>query len=210
MTLSFSLMRSNYDQLARLLAWADQLECDVFVVKVFHPGRFSLYHAPPAEIREALAQLERDDAGVAATLGRNRASWEHQLDWVRGLAERRDDEDEAAETTIESIRALRWFGEVRTHGDLMIRSVEPPDLDVAGVHIGQLVGRSMLEVQQQLTQRLGGATATDVRYLPDGLQVNTIRFEPPNGDSVCIRASLAVDEQGQHTWRFAVERPAGT
>lgn len=204
-TLSFSLMRSNYGELAGVFALADRLDCDVFVVKVFHPGRFSLYHAPPAEIREALAQLEHDDLALGP-MERNRADWEHQLDWVRGLAERRDAEERVEESSIESIRTLRWFGEVRTHGDLLIRSVEPPDLSVAGVEVGDLVGHSMLEVQQRLTQRLGGATSTEVRYLPDGLQVNTIRFEPPGGEPVCIRASLAVDERGQHTWRFAEER----
>jgi radical SAM protein with 4Fe4S-binding SPASM domain len=208
-TLSFSLMRSNYRELAGVFAMADRLDCDLFVVKVFHPGRFSLYHAAPAEIEEALAQMERDDVALGSMV-RNRSDWEHQLDWVRGLAERRDTLERGEPTAIGSIATVRWVGTVLTFGDLLIRRVDPVDLSVAGVEVGDLVGRSMVDLQQRLTQRLGSPISTDVRYRADGVQLNTIHFDPPEGEPVCVRAACSVDDRGQHTWRLGEERPAGS
>lgn len=204
MALSFSLMRSNYDQLGRVLALADRLDCDVFVVKVFHPGRYSLHHAPPEELSRALWHLEREDRIVGAQLQRNREAWEHQIDWLRGLLHRRPAEEPVTLTSGRSKPGRQWDGAIHTDGDLVIRAVEPSDLRVAGIEIEHFIGRTLLDVQQKLIERMGGAVSSEVWYRSGGVQENEVRFEPPGRRPLSIDTQMSVDDEGRHTWRVAV------
>lgn len=201
--ISFSLMRQNWHELGAVLAWADVLDCDVFVVKVFNPGKFSLHHSSAAEIAHIVARMEEEDRRLAPTLGRNASRWQNQLDWVRRLATERVSETTSTTPVSLSRQTARTTGVLRTNGDLMLQDVDPPDLAIGGLEVAPFVGRTLVDVQRALMARLGPINSSDVNYFDDGRQENTLTFggEP----AVVVRTTMTVDQRGRQIWRVGTD-----
>lgn len=84
--LTYCLMTENWREFGEFLAFADQLDVDVYVNTVTNPGRLSLYRLPPAALTEVVAELEQQDRDFGGSLGRNHRIWVDQLDRLRTRA----------------------------------------------------------------------------------------------------------------------------
>lgn len=86
---NFCLTVHNWHELGDFLALADGWDADVRVISVSEPGH-CLHDLDEAGLAEVLAGFEAEDELRRATLGRNRRSWEVEVEQVRRvLGERR-------------------------------------------------------------------------------------------------------------------------
>lgn len=103
LSLTFCLMRPNWREFAEYLAWADELDCPVYVNTVHQPAALSLLRLDADELAPIVEHLEEDRSGVARGLGRNRAVYEDQRTRLRA----RLDELRCAPAAPEDPRAPR-------------------------------------------------------------------------------------------------------
>jgi len=83
LTLTFALMRQNWEEFDEFLRFADDRDLDAYVNVVAHPARYSLYRMTEPELSEVVAELTLRDATTARSLRRNRGVWAEQLDRLR-------------------------------------------------------------------------------------------------------------------------------
>lgn len=201
MALSFTLMRHNWDQLLDVLLLADRLECDVFVVKLFHPASHSLLHLPEEEVERICTELEHLDRRRGHELGRNAALWQEQLAWIRGVRGRRASAPtDGVAVSIDPRRADAVT--IWTDGDLLVQRVDPVGASLAGVALEPLLGQSLVDVHAAIERVLGAAISTEVAYGADGTQHSTLRFAS-DAPVERIDASLSVTDDGRHRWVVA-------
>lgn len=86
-SIAHCLMRPNWHEFADLLRFAEDRGLEVGMNEVLFPVELSLFQLPPAELREIVQYLERDEHGVAASLERLRPVWEGQLYSLKRRAE---------------------------------------------------------------------------------------------------------------------------
>ena len=82
-TLAHCLMRANWHEFSRLLRFAEDRGMEVGMNEVLFPVELSLFQLPPAELREVVETMERDDGGIAASLDLLRPVWDGQLAALR-------------------------------------------------------------------------------------------------------------------------------
>ncbi len=82
-SLTFCLMRLNWQEFAEYCALGDSWDCSVAVNTVVQPPEFGIYTLPAPELARVLQGMERQAATVAAGLRRNRAVWFGELARIR-------------------------------------------------------------------------------------------------------------------------------
>lgn len=90
LTLTYSLMRENWHELADLLLFAEARHLRVYVNLVATPLASSLHTLPPPALDEVLTGLAARDADVLERLELNREVWIEQLDRLRAHRRRTD------------------------------------------------------------------------------------------------------------------------
>jgi radical SAM protein with 4Fe4S-binding SPASM domain len=86
-SLTFCLMRPNWQDFGRLCLFADHLDCDVSVNIVRHPAHLSLFTLPLGGIKAIVRAMENEAIALVPQLKRNRAVWEGELSRVRAHLE---------------------------------------------------------------------------------------------------------------------------
>lgn len=79
----YCLMRQNWHEFGAFLLEADRRDATAIVMTVTGPAGFSLWDLPEAELRTILDRLEDEDRTLAPRLGRNRSTWDAELDRIR-------------------------------------------------------------------------------------------------------------------------------
>lgn len=77
--LAHCLMTSNWRGFPDFLRFADGRDLRAYVNTVTYPNSLSLFHLPPARLREIVEHYRSVDAELSAELGLNRALWKDQL-----------------------------------------------------------------------------------------------------------------------------------
>jgi MoaA/NifB/PqqE/SkfB family radical SAM enzyme len=171
--LNYCLMRTNWHEVGRYLAEADELGVNAYVIPVFAPSEHSLFTLPAGDLAPIVARLAEEDAVLAGQLGQNRATWDRTVRMVtdqlarlgsdqsrdsarrRLEAERRREAERAAAAAESEMRA--WAGrdciEVQTE-DGRIRTVHDPDWAQA-LHGQDWVGLDLESMADAVGRRLG-------------------------------------------------------
>lgn len=83
-TVTYCLMRANWQEFGAFCRMADERGIGCAVNTVTQPAYLSLYRMEVDEFRDVLLTLERDGESIAASLGRSRATWDGELERLRG------------------------------------------------------------------------------------------------------------------------------
>jgi Radical SAM superfamily/Iron-sulfur cluster-binding domain len=78
-SLTYCLMRQNWRELAPFFAFAEDLQCPVFINTVRFPAGMSLYTLPAAELSSIVAAMKEQEAALLPALSRNGRAWSDQL-----------------------------------------------------------------------------------------------------------------------------------
>ncbi|MEI7886382.1 MAG: radical SAM protein [Actinomycetes bacterium] len=82
-TLAHCLMRSNFEEFAQLLRFAEDRNLGVGINEVLFPVELSLFQLPPDELSHVVATLEADSEGIAQSLQQLRPVFDGQLNALR-------------------------------------------------------------------------------------------------------------------------------
>lgn len=82
-SLTHCLMRPNWHEFSRLLRFAEDRGMEVGMNEVLFPVELSLFQLPPAELRQVVETMERDEGGIAASLDLLRPVWDGQMAALR-------------------------------------------------------------------------------------------------------------------------------
>lgn len=207
LSLHFCLMAQNWHELGDYLIDADRAGRHASIMTVTYPPRFSFYHLPASELREALRTWEAADAHVSSQLERNLAVWEAELDrlrrhltsleeggqpvWLRATSEA-PPRDPAADEAFATARAelAEWS---RTEPlslevvDGVVTQVDAPAwaerLDAA-----RWVGLSPEQLVDAIAVHLGPSQPADQDELVLGVSRSITRFGPDGSEQVELRA----------------------
>ncbi len=196
-SVSFCLMRNNWHELGSLLLWADGVGVSVFVNSVTHPPQMSLVHATAGELAEVLGALEAQDGEMQACLERNRGVWNREIGVLRRLVtERRE------ETAVRLRGSADGGGRATVVAD-RVQIVEKVygEAQAWGLDLESLVGQSIWEVQQHLSDVLGELVASSMSRHGDGSEDFHLRFKR-DGGSTTVAATLHPHLDGGQTWEF--------
>jgi len=83
LSLTFCFMRQNWHEFGEYCLFADAWECNVGVNTVVKPPQFGVYTLPAEELRQVLAEMERQAVTLDTRLKRNRKVWFAELERVR-------------------------------------------------------------------------------------------------------------------------------
>lgn len=86
-SLTYCLMRQNWHEFGAYCAFADQLDCPVWINTVLHPPEFGLYTLPKADLRAVVRGMEREAPSLENRLGRNKGVWFAEFERLRRRAE---------------------------------------------------------------------------------------------------------------------------
>ena len=78
--LAHCLMTSNWKQFPDFLRYAEERQLRTYVNTVTYPNSLSLFHLPPARLREIVEHYRSVDAELSSELQLNRALWKSQLE----------------------------------------------------------------------------------------------------------------------------------
>jgi hypothetical protein len=208
-SLTFCLMLDNWHELADVLAWGDRLDCDVFTNTVTNPPRFSLHHAPAAEISAILAAMERSDPECRQRLGRNLPVWDQALHQVRALcAHRNEDDQDRAEPAMATARRLAtattagpaaWM---EVGDDLLIAAIGPDPSNVFGLDLRHLVGEHSISFLETLGPTLGRLDATTLELATGGVELRRFSFTDATASHE-VAAAMA-RRPGGETWHITL------
>jgi tetratricopeptide (TPR) repeat protein len=107
MSMSFCLMRENRHEFGEYLAFAEDLDVDVYVHTVIHPDRSSLYTLAPDELARIVDEMEGDGGERYAALRRNGKVWTSTLASLRHhAANRRVEQVGAVKSAASKMRRL--------------------------------------------------------------------------------------------------------
>jgi len=84
-SITFCLMRQNWQEFGDVLLLADGFDCDVWVNTVINPTECSLYTLPTKELLDIVDQMEVSLAKLRSQLARNRAAVANEIAAVCGL-----------------------------------------------------------------------------------------------------------------------------
>jgi MoaA/NifB/PqqE/SkfB family radical SAM enzyme len=193
----YCLMHQNFHELRPFLAWADGLEVAVTVIPVRNPLEMNLERADRQQLLAVVDTLRHQDA-TSEQLTLNRRVWEHQLNRLEAVAERRD--DELTEVTIGrrspvtdvTAEIEHWAGE----SGVLTLSVDPDDLitsfasdpsDLLGADAPNLQGQHIQLLLDALEGRFGPLGRSTLRQSPRGIEDRQLEFES-NGRITWVRA----------------------
>ena len=83
LTLTFCLMRQNWQEFGEFCAFAEEWQCPVFVNTVRTPAEFSLYTLSRSELNRIVTSMEREQATLLPRIKRNADSWLGELERLR-------------------------------------------------------------------------------------------------------------------------------
>jgi hypothetical protein len=105
-------MPQNVHEFAELLAWADDLDVDVQVSVVRGPAHCSLARLGPTELNAVVDGLRRQHEEIGRHLGRNRSTWDRELQRISAWAnaDRRVAEDVWARSRYAAVLGFEGLG----------------------------------------------------------------------------------------------------
>ena len=86
-SLTFCLMRQNWEEFGDYCAFADDLDCSVWINTVLNPPQFGLYTLDPVGLREVVRGMERQAPRLDKQLGRNKRVWFAEFERLRRRSE---------------------------------------------------------------------------------------------------------------------------
>jgi molybdenum cofactor biosynthesis enzyme MoaA len=111
-SINHCLMPQNVHEFAELLAWADDLDVDVQVSVVRGPAHCSLARLGPTELNAVVDGLRRQHEEIGRHLGRNRSTWDRELQRISAWAnaDRRVAEDVWARSRYAAVLGFEGLG----------------------------------------------------------------------------------------------------
>lgn len=208
-SLTFCLMLGNWHELADVLAWGDELDCDVYLNTVTNPPRFSLHHAPLAELTRITAALHASDPVWRARLGRNLGVWDEALDHLDHLlVSRSDHRSEAGPSSATALEAL----DRRDHqapivtmdagSDQLITALSPDPSSVFDHDLRHLIGQPTISLLEALAPSFGRLDATTFELVDGGVELRTFRYLH-RGAVRTLLATMGHHDDGE-TWHLAL------
>jgi MoaA/NifB/PqqE/SkfB family radical SAM enzyme len=85
--ISFCLQRQNWQEMADMMLFAEDLDCELSIVLAIWPSRCSLFTLPPEELRAIVEAIETRGASMLAKLRRHRGAWDETLQQLRAATE---------------------------------------------------------------------------------------------------------------------------
>jgi len=79
-SLTFCLMRQNWQEFGEYCMMADEWDCPVGVNTVLQPPEFGVYTLPAEDLRKIVAAMEQQAASLSTQLSRNRGVWFGELE----------------------------------------------------------------------------------------------------------------------------------
>lgn len=215
--LAHCLMTSNWRQFPDFLRFADARHLRTYVNTVTYPNSLSLFHLPPARLREIVDHFESIDGQLSSELQLNRAVWKDQLRRLQhrlaGLREGKGVDYYLGVLGFPLVAPglERGTGAAREYA-IEVSAVEPTqlriDLDhrirevvhgpgaVLDVSLAELEGKDVESLLGALGQRYGAPSVLSpaVEH-PD---VRAWRLEFPQGSAPCVSVFLSPirDEEG--------------
>ena len=210
LSLTFTLMRLNWQELGEVLAFADDLDVDVGVSTLTNPPQLALATLPADDLEAVIDGLRAQDRHWGRRLRRNLPVWTRERERLEqlGALRRRSPSPVAAEREAEELAAAwadrRGVHRVRADGSQLVVSVDPDGADVFGVDLRALVGGPTSEVVPILGRAFGELASTDLAYRASGVEERTMRFNRPGG-STDLKAFLAPAPDDGHVWLLAAQ-----
>jgi MoaA/NifB/PqqE/SkfB family radical SAM enzyme len=85
-SLTYCLMRPNWEEFGDFCLFADSLDCVVWVNAVRNPPHLSLYTLTREELGRIAGSMERQSATLISRLGKNRTVWTGEVERLRARA----------------------------------------------------------------------------------------------------------------------------
>ena len=207
-SISFCLMRPNWEEFRDVLLWADSMDVDVFVNAVDHPAHLSLRRCSDRELVEIVGSLHRQDSN-GQPLGRNRAVWEREVSGLEGLATGR------SSTRSVSVSPPRRADRVMSDGaDLvavlqvdhhqMVRSVDPHRVDRLDLDWQALIGGRLAGLQPLLVDALGPIDHSGVQRGAEGEELRIVVFSR-GATRTTVRLTTELLPDGGERWSLSVQ-----
>lgn len=196
-SISFSLMRSNWHELALVCRWAEERSMQVFVNEVIAPVHLSLLHAPVAELDTAVRQMTASTSHIA-DLELNRPVWEEQLGRITRLRDQRSvaHPDAVAEVSL----TTRARVTIHTDSDQIIRQSTGHLLDHT-VDAQELLGSRLQDLVGLLGKTFGELVASELDIDAAGVERRVIRFSQ-QGILTTITALLITSSPETQQWQL--------
>lgn len=86
-SLTFCLMRQNWQEFGDYCAFADDLDCSVWINTVLNPPQFGLYTMDASELRSVVRGMSLQAPKLEKKLGRNRNVWFSEFERLRRRSE---------------------------------------------------------------------------------------------------------------------------
>jgi hypothetical protein len=86
-SITFCMMRQNWQELGAMLLFADQWDTHVATLPVVTPANCSLYTLPAPELAEIVAKLEEQEKTILPQLTKNAPVWKLEMERLRGQLE---------------------------------------------------------------------------------------------------------------------------
>lgn len=211
MSIASCLMRTNWHELGAILAWADDLDVDVFVNTVVHPASLSLSQAPVEELGAVVDQLRAEDRHRSTDLRRNRDVWARELHGLEELLRQR-----RAEAPVEVPVAIGAPAPERHPGTALVRAdsrrlvtlVEPGDERRLGLELSTLVGGSIWELVRLVSETLGTTVSSVLEAHGGGTEERRVVFDR-DGATITMIAHLVMAPDGGQDWYFRFQPDGG-
>lgn len=213
-TIPHCLMRQNWREFGRLLLFADEHDCPVYVNLVREPPECTLYTLPLEELKSIVKALEREGAHLAGQLTLNRRVWDETLADLQRHIEHshhsarapfdtpyalvvhvRVEDFPAPENRFghgDAQRALaQWAPDAQLYSlaadaDDRVTTLGPDTDEFFGLRQDECVGRSSSELIELLARRLGPVRHTIVHRSARYID-RVLEFAMPGGGVQQIR-----------------------
>lgn len=169
------LMRESLGDLHGLLELADERDLDVYVNTLVDPATSSVAAMEGPTLAAAVEAMEAQ--AEIRPLGRNRSTWEHEIQRLRTLADRR-----TAAPADPRTATGRGFGGAEAPAPVgpshtfyvdryqILVGIDPDPTQVFGLDLTALLGEPLVAWLEPLCDRYGDVVFTDVVHAPDGTQ----------------------------------------
>lgn len=214
LSITHCLMRQNWREFGRLLLFADEHDCPVYVNLVREPPECTLYTLPLDELGRIVHELEREGQTLRDQLRQSRAVWDETLADLRRRIEHSEESARAPFDTpyalvvhvrvedfpppeqrfgFEAARAelSQWApgAELRSlavDADERVAAFGPETSDFFGVPLAEVRGREFQEVLDALAQRHGPYRHTVVCKSARYID-RVVEFAPSGGGVLQLR-----------------------
>lgn len=218
-SLAFCLMRNNWREFPELLLWAEDRGLAVFVNSVEHPPSLSPAHASGTELREMLDTFQELDATLQSRLSSNLEVWDREVANIERLLTHREVSVDLPSTPVDTSDFVdhsrsadpvgtRARATVSVGSDQLVHRIDDDSTEVIGLDLGDMVGRSIWDLQPFLTTRLGRTASSGLARFDDGREEVRISFvETAAAGAISMHAMLTPGTDGDHTWdlRFTLD-----